>query len=271
MENIEFYKKMQYPDGDFYIVLLEVKKEFIFRINNFEDLWELNHIIDVLNYNGVVPCVTIPNLISCQADKRFKENQSFGYNLVHRFLGSLNATFKVFHPHQEMCTLLDNVEIIDNSEFITTVISKLNDKDITPTILLPDGGAYKWGVKLMDKISYKGDVIAAAKNRQFKEGKSVLLQQLPEYDFENKPVLLLDDISIGGGTFKGLSKMLRERNCGKLYLAVSHLTIEHHPQDSVFEYFDKVFCTNSKYDEYTAENEHREMLPPKNLEVIKLF
>ena len=134
-------------------------------------------------------------------------------------------------------------------------------------ILLPDGGAYKWGVKLADKLGFKGDVLAAAKNRKFVDGHSKLIQQLPDYDFTGKSVLIIDDISIGGGTFKGLAKMLRERNCGKLYLAVSHMTIESLGQDPVTDYFDRVFTTNSKFDTYYG----RDDFEPKNLKVIDLF
>lgn len=270
MENIEFYKKIQYPDGDFYIELLEVKKEFIFRINNFEDLWELNHTIDVLNYNGVVPCVTIPNLISCQADKRFKENQSFGYNLVHRFLGSLNATFKVFHPHQEMCTLLDSVEIIDNSEFVEKVLDRL--RPINNLILMStDGGSYKWINKIADKIGFRNEVYGASKMRKYEDNKSKLTQVIDRQDFQGKDILIVDDICVFGGTFKGLSKMLRERNCGKLYLAISHMTVQNLGEDPVTNYFDKVFTTNSKFDKYIEDDKINKYGQPQNLEIIKLF
>ncbi len=121
-------------------------------------------------------------------------------------------------------------------------------------ILLPDGGAYKWGVKLMDKLGFNGDIVAASKNRQYVDGKSKLVQQLPDYDFNGKDILIIDDICVYGGTFKGLSKILKERNCGKLYLAVSHMTVLELGEDSVGNYFDSVFTTNSKFEEdYTSD------------------
>jgi hypothetical protein len=81
------------------------------------------------------------------------------------------------------------------------------------------------------------------------------------------------------GTFKGLSKLLRERNCGKLYLAVSHMAVQSLGEDPVTDYFDKVFTTNSKYDNYFVNwydqinNFETELVekPPKNLEIIKMF
>jgi ribose-phosphate pyrophosphokinase len=279
----DFYKKIVYPDGDFYIELIEPKIDFTFRINAPEDLWELVHLVDVLNNNNVKPIITIPNLLSAQADKRFKENQSFGYKLIHEFLGGLNANFKIFHPHQEMCSLLKNVKIIDNSEFIKNVIfehhngpSGLRDwdnEDVTENliILLPDGGAYKWGVKLADTIGWKGGVLAAAKNRKFVDGKSTLTQQLPDYDFTDKDVLIIDDCAIYGGSHIGLAKLLKEKEARNLYLAVSHLTVRNFENNNLFEAFKKVFTTNSKYDCYYVRKDGSGGVEPKNLEIIKIF
>lgn len=290
----DFYKKIVYPDGDFYIELIKPKIDFTFRINAPEDLWELVHLVDVLNNNNVKPIITIPNLLSAQADKRFKESQSFGYKLIHEFLGGLNANFKIFHPHQEMCSLLKNVEIIDNSEFIKNVIfehhngpSGLGDwavDDVTENLILmsSDAGGFKPLMKLCDKISWKGETASASKYREYKDGKSILTQLIAHNDFRGKDILIVDDICIYGGTFKGLSKLLRERNCGKLYLAVSHMTVQNLGGDPVTNYFNKVFTTNSKFNTY----EYYEMdggkylcdvygdkltSEPKNLEIIKMF
>ncbi len=139
-------------------------------------------------------------------------------------------------------------------------------------VLLPDGGAYKWGVKLMDKLNFSGTVLACAKNRVYENGKSILKQQLPEFDFGGKDILLIDDICVYGGTFKGLSKLLKERNCGKLYLAVSHMTVQNLGEDPVTNYFDKVFTTNSKFDKYESVMwTDLTTKGNKNLEIIKIF
>lgn len=264
----------KYPDGTSYANCENAEQHFTFRINSYEELWHLTQIVDAFNSTSQIPTITIPNLIDAQADRRFGYRQSNGLKLVCKHLNSLKARFKIFHPHnpEVVESLMDNVEIIDNSEFITTVLSKLNDKDISPVILLPDGGAYKWGVKLADKLGLKLDIIAAAKNRKLVDGKSILTQQLADYNFEGKDIILIDDINIYGGTFKGLSKLLRERNCGNLYLAVSHMTVQNLGEDPVTNYFDKVFTTNSKYEEYDVPTSvHWDGDAPQNLEIIKMF
>lgn len=267
----------KYPDGSSYAAETPTK-QFTFRLNTYEDLWHLNQIVDAQNSLGVKPEVLIPWLIDGQADRRFESNQSSGLKLVCKFLNSMKAKFTIFHPHnaEVVFALMDNVEIVDNGSFIKTTLGRLvidANNLFLPNlvILLPDGGAYKWGVKLTDSIDWKGDVLAAAKNRKFDGGKSVLTQQLPDYNFEGKDVFIMDDLCIGGGTFIGLSSLLRERNVGKLYLAVSHMTVQNFRDNSLFESFNKVFTTNSKYDCYYVPRGEAGGVKPDNLEIIKMF
>lgn len=279
----------KYPDGTSYVssdVELIGKIEHIvtFRINSYEDLWHLNQFVDAFwNFNKQKPTIIISNLIDAQADRRFNKDESSGLKLVCKFLNSLNANFKIFHPHnpEVVEALMDNVEIIDNSEFIRQVITNLdwynivengNRKDINSILMSPDAGGYKSLMKLCDKINWKGETYSASKSRKYDSfsGKSVLTQILDKENFEGKDILIVDDICVYGGTFKGLSKLLKERNCGKLYLAVSHITVQNHTKDSVFNYFDKVFCTNSKYDNYFIPDKDGG-ISPNNLQIIKLF
>jgi len=121
-------------------------------------------------------------------------------------------------------------------------------------------------MKLCDSIKWGGQVHSCSKGRSYDGTKSELTQRIGKDDFFGKDIVIIDDISVYGGTFKGLSKLLKERNCGKLYLAVSHMTIQNLGQDPVTNYFDKVFTTNSKFDEYFSIQ-----INPKNLKIIKLF
>ena len=280
-ENKMEYTVESYPDGSKYVDIIKFSSTFVFRINSYEDLWELNQLHDVYKYNNKNAMVTIPNLFTSQEDRRFDTAQPFGLKLVLEFLkGMENFDYKIFHPHNSEVVeaiLDDRVEIIDNHDFIKDVFFHIsnyksfmdfvtkgesfiynNDKGIqipnNLVILLPDGGAYKWGVKLMDKLGFNGDIIAASKNRQYVDGKSKLVQQLPDYDFKGKDILIIDDICVYGGTFKGLAKMLKKRNCGRLFLAVSHMTVLELGEDCVGNYFDEVFTTNSKFEEdYTSD------------------
>lgn len=275
------YEIKKYPDGTSYVEITKVDyntptiiknvsssvNEITFRINSYEDLWHLNQLVDALNSVGVKPDILIPNLIDAQADRRFNKNESSGLKLVCSFLNQMEANFKIFHPHNQEVVeaLIDHVEIVDNSQFIKTIV---HEKKLDNIILFSsDAGGFKPLMKLCDKIGWKGDTFSASKSRKYEGGKSKLIQEINKTDFEGKDIMIIDDICVYGGTFKGLSKMLRERNCGKLYLAVSHMTIQELGQDPVTDYFDKVFTTNSKFENYYG----RDDFEPKNLEIVKLF
>lgn len=252
-----------YPDGSSYAKVNRLY-EFTFRINSYEDLWHLNQVVDAQNSLGIKPTVHIPNLIDAQADKRFNKGESSGLKLVCKFLNSMDAHFKVFHPHNPEIVeaLLNSVEIVDNSRFIRGVLQNIDQENLI--LMASDAGGFKPLIKLCDKIEWKGKTSSASKSRSYVDNKSNLLQRVDRDDFQGKDILIVDDICVYGGTFKGLSKMLKERNCGKLFLAVSHMTVQELGQDPVTDYFDKVFTTNSKFDNYYG----RDDFECKNLNVI---
>lgn len=273
IENHKFeYEIKSYPDNTKYVIVKKITNNLTFRLNTYEDLWILNQIHDVVKKANWKVTVTISNLIDAQADRRFDIAQPFGLKLVLEFLkGMGNFDYKIFHPHNPEVVeaiLGDRVEIIDNSEFIDLVLAKglmgeytsetetQWDKILESNLILmsSDAGGFKPLMKLCDKLGWQGETYSASKSRKYENGKSVLTQIVDRQDFNGKDILIIDDICVYGGTFKGLSKILKERNCGKLYLAVSHMTVLELGEDSVGNYFDSVFTTNSKFEEdYTSD------------------
>jgi ribose-phosphate pyrophosphokinase len=275
-------EKIKYPDGSFYTKVTEFKPEITFRLNSYEDLWQLAQIKDVYDHNKQELSVIIPNLLDAQADRRFDENESTNLKMVCDFINKLNfKSVSVFHPHnaEVVEALINNVKIIDNSDYIYEVLAELksnydfNAYDMEANLILmsSDAGGFKPLMKLCDKLEWKGETYSASKSRDKETHK--LTQLVDRQDFEGKDILIIDDICVNGGTFKGLSKMLESRNCGKLYLAVSHFTVQDLGRDPVTEYFDKVFTTNSKNYYYcvTRSSKYPYEAKPDNLEVIEVF
>ena len=258
IENPKFeYEIKSYPDNTKYVIVKKITNNLTFRLNTYEDLWILNQIHDVVKKANWKVTVTIPNLIDAQADRRFDIAQPFSLKLVLEFLkGMENFDYKIFHPHNSEVVeaILDNrVEIIDNHDFIYEVLAELKENygfnayDMEDKLILmsSDAGGFKPLMKLCDKINWKGEVYSASKSRKYEDGKSKLIQQIDKQDFEGKDILIIDDICVKGGTFVGLAKMLKERNVGSLYLAVSHLTIPN-PNPELVGLYDTIFTTNSK-------------------------
>ena len=275
------YIKKYYPDGSFYPIIEEFTTEFTFRINNYQDLWLLKQIKDVYDYNNKNAVVNIPNLLDAQADRRFNINESHNLKLILKELNNMRwISLNIFHPHnQELVeALLDNTHIIDNSNFIKDTILSIDGNGYLDfnfykcrqedklVLLSSDAGGFKPLMKLCDKLNWKGETFSASKSRKYENNESKLIQLIDKEDFKRKNILIIDDICVYGGTFIGLSKLLRERNVGKIYLAISHLTVDK-PNPDLFKSFDKVFTTDSKDLQYVNEFSNQ----PDNLTIFKYF
>lgn len=288
MKEKALYTITKYPDGTSYVCLSKEAMHYehlsiTFRINTYEDLWHLNQLCEVISYNNKHAIITIPNLIDGQADRRFKNNQNTSLSLIAELLNeySPNIGFNIFHPHNPEVTeaLFHCVEITDNSEFVQHVLDEIYLEDYTKKLVLmsSDAGGFKPLMKLCDKIGWQGETYSASKARSWDEEEGTkFVQQIDKQDFEGKDILIVDDISVYGGTFKGLAKLLREKNCGNLYLAVSHMTTQNLGEDPVTNHFDHVFTTNSKYPFYSIAKDKIEgkvaiFKSPNNLTVVPLF
>lgn len=288
-------KITKYPDGTSYVTIPEewenTYQEITFRVNSYEDVIHLAQLCDVLTHNNVAAHIIIPCLIDAQADKRFGDFNSSGLVVIARLLdtyvGNGTISLGVFHPHnpEVVEAMFTSVEIVDNTEFIGKVLEQINcdngnqivQKVSYPNLILmsADAGGFKPLISTANKLDWIGETQSCSKARYASAFGHKMVQQASSNDYEGKDILIIDDISVYGGTFKGLSRILKERNCGKLYLAVSHMTVQNLGEDPVTNYFDKVFTTNSKYDKYYTENEDpwaNALGPqPTNLEVIKMF
>ena len=286
-------KITKYPDNTSYVSETKLGVQ-VFKINTYEDLWHLNQFVDAFHSQHstlttrIKPNIIIPNLIDAQADRRFNKGESSGLKLVCSFLNGLEANFSIFHPHNPELVegLINGVEIVDNSEFLQRVFTKLSNNypyleyganrgltqlpnhdcyrnSINEKLILmsSDAGGFKPLMKICDKIGWRGETFSAAKSRSWDEKDGTkFVQQIHREDFGGKDILIVDDILIRGNTIINIAKLLKERNCGKIYAALSHTTIQD-PSKELESYFDKIFTTNSKYDEYDLSN----------IEIIKAF
>lgn len=248
------YERKKYPDGGVYAVISDFTNPTIFeRINSYEDLFFIKSLKNACDYNKVKDVkLYIACMFQQQHDRRFHTNESFELKLVADFINACGfSEVHIFHPHSDVTGgLIDNCHPIDNSKFIERVLLDLNPPE-KPILLSTDGGSFKWINKLADVLEFTGEVYGASKSRDSVTHK--LVQMLDRQDFGGRNVLVVDDLCVFGGTFLGLSKLLRERNVGQIFLAFSHLTVPN-PNKALETAYDRIFCTNSKYNTYDLAN-----------------
>lgn len=113
-------------------------------------------------------------------------------------------------------------------------------------LISPDAGSNKKIYDLAKSIGYDGEIIRCDKLRDIPTGQ-IIETIVYKNDLGGKDAIIVDDICDGGKTFIELAKVLKEKNVGKIYLVVTH-GIFSAGFDSLGEYFDGIYCTNSVKD-----------------------
>ena len=146
----------------------------------------------------------------------------------------------VFDPHSEVTpALLNNCMVIANHVFIEKVIGLIGNE---VKLISPDGGALKKIYKVSEFLG-GAEVVECSKSRNVKTGKLSGFKVYAD-DLNGADCLIVDDICDGGGTFIGLAEELKNKNAGKLYLAISH-GIFSKGFGELGKYFDQIFTTDS--------------------------
>ena len=212
------------------------------RLNSFNDLGQLCLAVDALKRMQVeIADLYIPYFPAARQDRVMIKGEPLSVKVYADIINSLG--FKkviVFDAHSEVTpAVLNNCEVITNHKFIAQVIEEIGKGTI---LISPDGGALK---KIYKVAEFLGgiEVVECSKSRNVKTGKLSGFKVYAD-DLQGKDCLIVDDICDGGGTFIGLAEELKNKNAGKLYLAVSH-GIFSKGFDDLGKSFERIFTTNS--------------------------
>jgi len=239
----EYYNLFKFPDSSvkFQIkTLSEPVTEIVITLRNNDDVISLLMISDVLKRTQKIkPNLLITYMMYQQDDRLFGVSESFGLKVICDLLNVLNfGKISIFHPHSDKVELLNNCEIIDNFDFVKDSISKLNQNTYW---VIPDSGAFKTQFKQIEKLKYE-NFITCMKSRNHYTGEIETIVNCE--DLQGKDCFIVDDICLGGRTFVKIAQKLKEKNCGKLFLIVSH-GIFNYGIDNLLEYFDSIYTTDS--------------------------
>lgn len=212
------------------------------RITSFNDVGFVLLATDALRRMNIKEInLFIPYFPAARQDRVMVSGEALSVKVYADIINSQNyEKVTVFDPHSEVTpALLNNVEIIDNHEFVKRCLETIKE-DIV--LISPDGGALK---KIYKLSAYLGgiEVIECSKKRDVKTGK---LSGFTVYanDLNQKTGVVIDDICDGGGTFLGLGKALQEKNSGDLHLIVSH-GIFNKGFEQLEDIYKTIFTTNS--------------------------
>jgi ribose-phosphate pyrophosphokinase len=225
----------QPPMGEFLEVFIT------HRLNSFNDLGLLCVAVDALRRMGVLHIEAfLPYFPAARQDRVMVAGEPLSVKVYADIINQLNfKKVTVFDAHSEVTpAVLNNCEVITNHKFVEKVIQEIGNDVL---LISPDGGALKKIYKVPEFLGGV-EVVECSKSRDVKTGKLTGFKVYVD-NLQGKDCLIVDDICDGGGTFIGLAEELKNKNAGKLYLAVSH-GIFSKGFDSL-TCFERVFTTDS--------------------------
>ena len=236
------------------------------RINSFNDLGKLMVTVDALRRYGHQVLGTklklklvLPYFPGARQDRLMVAGEPFTVKMYADIINSMNfSDVLIFDPHSDVTpALINNVHVVDNHTFVLKVLQDIYPQrdSKTPILISPDAGSNKKIGKLAQFLSDYNvtEIVKCDKTRDVKTGEITNFEVYTD-DLGGRDCVIIDDICDGGGTFLGLGKKLKEKNCGKLYLVVSH-GIFSSGFKNLNEMFEMVYTTDSiqNYDDTFRE------------------
>ena len=240
------YSIFRFPDGEVQISLEDFShKEQIqvkCRITNAEDLFILMQVLDILDRHEVSYVLSIYHLMGMRMDRVIDFNRPFTLKIVLNSLKNCNAdNIEILEPHSDIY-----YDYRFGGKFTELYIEGSPSNTVWHgyQMVLPDAGA-----KERYDFQYVGTALTCSKVRDLTTGKILEIKVDNPEVISDKPLLILDDLCDGGGTFCGIAKAFNTLGIPKerLNIAVTHMV---NPKGikNLSENFNHVWFTNSYKD-----------------------
>jgi ribose-phosphate pyrophosphokinase len=238
------------------------------RLNDFRDLEIIICATQALKEVGVQRIkLYVPYCVGARSDRKFMEG---GINYVKHVIAPIinSQSYEqviIMDPHSDVLEAcinnfvkVDNIRLVEfafKDYFLSKGFETWSSSNFENVRLIsPDAGALKKVFHVADTVKYRNEVIIASKHRNLETGKIDYTNVPMSVNDADKDVFIIDDICDGGRTFIEVAKAVNEvrklsssvhpDNHGKNYLIITH-GIFSAGFDSLGEYFDGIYCTNS--------------------------
>lgn len=200
----------------------------LYLTKHFQDVFKLNPILDMFY------------VVNARMDRTKDNSEVFTLKYFCEFINSLNfKSVRVFDPHSSLVQgLIQRVTIDNPRTYVIQTINEITNYGQRPIYLyFPDEGAVKRYRDLLDfepgsKYEYISTMpyIVGKKHREWKNGEiTSLTVEVQRHlnidntdDFENTPVLMIDDIISYGGTLAYSADELAKLGFKEVYAYASH-------------------------------------------------
>lgn len=242
---------IKYNRDDKYLIKASIK--------SFDDLFILGQVVDILrNYDSnCIINLELHYLIGSRMDRPIDYSTPNTLKVVCDYINSLkfNKIVTVWAHSQSTDDRLNaDSDIYQESQFIINGLYNFQCMNKKFGLILPDSGSAKryWNNhhNYVNNGDFDFDVIECSKHRDMKTGKLSGFHVPCNVPDE---CVIVDDLCDGGGTFVGLSDILRKNGAKKVSLIVYH-GIFSKGLDVVLSNIDQIYTSNSFNNFKNSEN-----------------
>lgn len=268
------YTISHFPDGEVQITLEEFSRkddiEVLCRITSAEELFLLMQVNDILTRQGVEWSLEIYYLMGMRMDRVMDFNRPFTLSIIADIIKSFSCDrVSVLEAHSNR-----TLSLLGCSEMGSAIPKELTigcpEFSEKYTLVLPDEGAHKRLFKFLKRFNISA--IVCKKKRDVATGHLTGFEITNPEDVlkASKPLMIVDDLCDGGGTFCGIAAEIRKvRPDAKLNIFVIHM-VNPKGVENLSKNFDHVWFTNS-YNDWKKAWEHQPTPFPANITQIEVI
>ena len=252
-------KSFNFPGGECQVnvseCLIKNQTTILSYINNSDEIIQLILAVDAVRRanNSVQIDLIVPYFPYARQDRVCNEGEAFSVKVMANLINNLKCkSVTIYDPHSQITVdSINNCKVVSLSDIVCshTLSGKIKEENLL--IVSPDNGA-------KDKVMSVGSnleqpIICARKTRDTKTGiiKDISLFQ-DGGAVRDRDCIILDDICDGGGTFIGLSKVLKKSGACNIFLYVTH-GIFSKGLSVLQPHFSHVYCYHTMLDEDQIE------------------
>jgi len=161
-----------------------------------------------------------PYLSYMRQDIANHPGEAVSQRIIGKMLAGLFDDVITVDPHLHRISSLDQAIPIKNAISLTAAeeIGRFLKQTLDYAVLLgPDSESEQWVANIANKIGF--DYAIAHKDRL---GDKQVKITLPDYDYHNKPVVIIDDVASTGRTLAQAARLLQAAGSKDIYTVVTH-------------------------------------------------
>ena len=262
--NVSGVVRKRFPDNEMYLKIIDdVKGEDVFLVGNTrsdQDIIEYLLLLDAIKEEEPKSITAVvPFFGYARQHMRYNNGEPVSSKVFTQAINQYADRIITVELHDEQTLDYSKVPFTD-IKIINPIYKYFMDKNLD-FVISPDDGGYE-RVKLMGS---KLGIPAYYIDKKRIDSTTVKMT-LPEEDYKDKNILILDDIISTGGTIIKASRMLKDKGARNIYACAIHGVFANNSNEKIERYVNELTVTDTietKYSNITISGEIAESLKDK--------